>query len=260
MTAPQGPTPLHTPTEVRNFEDSLRSAFPNLTNIDSALLISSVTDYNPRMPSKDVLAWIEKQRKETSFEIKQVPLKDLQGWRFDEHQNLVHQSGKFFSIKGVSVETNYGQTSRWSQPIIVQPEVGILGILCKKMDGVLSFLMQAKAEPGNVNQIQLSPTVQATKSNYTQVHGGTLPPYLSYFLDSDGTRVIVDQLQSEQGARFFKKRNRNVILEVTNDKEIDILPHFCWLTLYQIKTLLRLDNVVNMDARTVLSCTQLFAD
>jgi oxidase EvaA len=36
----------------------------------------------------------------------------------------------------------------------------------------------------------------------------------------------------------------------------DIEPHedFCWLTLGQITDLLRRDNIVNMDARTVLSC------
>ena len=32
--------------------------------------------------------------------------------------------------------------------------------------------MQAKVEPGNINSIQLSPTLQATRSNYTKAHGG----------------------------------------------------------------------------------------
>ena len=43
------------------------------------------------------------------------------------------------------------------------------------------YLLQAKAEPGNINKIQISPTVQATKSNYTRVHGGKEIPYLRYF-------------------------------------------------------------------------------
>ena len=30
-----------------------------------------------------------------------------------------------------------------------------MGILCKKIDGVLYFLMQAKIEPGNINKQQL---------------------------------------------------------------------------------------------------------
>jgi oxidase EvaA len=112
--------------------------------------------------------------------------------------------------------------------------------------------MQAKMEPGNVNTLQLSPTVQATRSNYTQVHQGRQPHYLEYFIDRNKARILVDQLQSEQGARFLRKRNRNMVIEVTGD--IPVYDEFCWLTLGQIKQLLTVDNLVNMDARTVLSC------
>src|SRR5690349_14894378 len=68
------------------------------------------------------------------------------------------------------------------QPIINQPEVGILGILAKEFDGVPHFLMQAKVEPGNPRPLMLSPTVQATRSNYTQVHKGAQVKYLEYFV------------------------------------------------------------------------------
>jgi NDP-hexose 2,3-dehydratase len=33
--------------------------------------------------------------------------------------------------------------------------------------------------------VQLTPTVQATYSNYTQVHQGTRPRYVEYFLEPD---------------------------------------------------------------------------
>ena len=66
-------------------------------------------------------------------------------------------------------------------------------------------------EPGNVNLVQLSPTLQATKSNYTQVHRGKLPLYYEYFEGSPRGTVVVDQLQSEQGARYLNKRNRTVL-------------------------------------------------
>jgi len=76
----------------------------------------------------------------------------------------------------------------------------------KKINGILYFLMQAKIEPGNINAVQLSPTLQATKSNYTQVHKGNVPLYLSYFLEErKDVTILLDQLQSEQGARFLKK-------------------------------------------------------
>lgn len=233
---------------------------PQVDETGLDLIVSSLSEYNPDMPTAEFFKWRETLGQRTTFDVKKIPLAKVEGWYFDEHLNFRHRSGKFFSIEGIRVQTNHGYVHEWSQPIIQQPEVGILGILCQKRNGVLHFLMQAKIEPGNVNQIQLSPTIQATRSNYTQVHHGHRPPYLDYFVDLSGKRVIVDQLQSEQGARFLKKRNRNMIVEIPAGLNIDLLENYCWLTLGQIKKLMQHDNIVNMDARTVLSCTQLRFD
>ena len=207
--------------------------------------------------NKEFFAWFESRCKANSFEVKKLPLTDLKEWHFEQGTgNIVHKSGKFFRIEGIDVQTNFGLTSCWLQPIINQPEIGILGFLTKKINEVLHFLVQAKMEPGNVNMLQLSPTVQATRSNYTQVHGGKRPLYLDYFLDRSRSRFFVDQLQSEQGARFLRKRNRNMIIQVSDGESVENHEDFCWVTLGQLFELLKLDNIVNMDSRTVLSCIQ----
>ena len=97
---------------------------------------------------------------------------------------------------------------KWNKkvfPIISQPEIGILGFLTAVFDDTLHFLVQLKKEPGNPNGVQLSPTVQATKSNYSQVHGGKLPRFLEFFLPGTTKDIIFDQYQSEQGHRYYKK-------------------------------------------------------
>ncbi len=198
------------------------------------------------------MSWVKTQREAVKVNINLVSFAEMDKWRFNTvTDNLQHESGKFFSIQGLEIRTNYGNIGVWSQPIINQPEIGFLGIIAKKIDGVLHFLMQAKIEPGNINYVQLSPTLQATKSNYSKVHKGKTPLYLEYFNGEKKTTVLLDQLQSEQGARFLKKRNRNIIVEVYDD--IPIYDNFYWLTLGQIKQLMRFDNVINMDTRTVLS-------
>jgi len=207
------------------------------------------------MPLSDFFRWIEKRRDAVEVRIDHITFDEMQYWGFDpKTSNLVHDSGKFFSIQGIHVQTNWGKVPEWSQPIINQPEIGFLAIITKKFDGILHFLMQAKIEPGNINYVQLSPTLQATKSNYTKVHKGKTPLYLEYFNGDKkcNKKIILDQLQSEQGARFIKKRNRNIIIELMDD-DIEVYDDFCWLTLGQIKELLRHDNVVNMDSRTVIS-------
>lgn len=221
-------------------------------SMTTGLIESLLTTENPFNSTEEVVAWIERRNREVEVRVDEVPFADLKGWHFDDKTgNLVHDSGKFFSIVGIDVRTNTGCEQRWTQPIINQPEVGYLGVICKEFDGVLYFLLQAKIEPGNVNCVQLSPTLQATRSNYTQVHGGKKPAYLEYFQNAKPNQIILDQLQSEQGARFLRKRNRNIIIRV--DEDIEVGEDFRWLTLGQIKQLMAQDNTVNMDTRTVLS-------
>ena len=197
--------------------------------------------------------WFAELGAEMWMRVERVPLDALTGWRRDPLTgDIGHQSGRFFSVEGLDVAVPGAPIERWSQPIINQPEVGILGILAKEFDGVLHFLMQAKVEPGNCNGLQLSPTVQATRSNYTGVHGGKAIPYLEHFRGAPGHRVITDVRQSEQGSWFYRKRNRNMVVET--DEDVPVLPGFCWLTLGQLHALFQHDHLVNMDARTVLSC------
>ena len=216
-------------------------------------LKSALTLENPFLSVADFQDWLQEKKNKIKHNITPIPLVELENWSFQPLTgNLTHNSGQFFSIEGISVKTNWGFIPNWNQPIINQQEIGVLGIITKKIDGTLYFLMQAKIEPGNINVVQISPTLQATKSNYTQVHQGKSPAYLNYFFDKRAdVEILLDQLQSEQGARFLKKRNRNIIIEVTSN--IDVAENFCWLTLGQIKQLLTLDNVINMDARTVIS-------
>jgi oxidase EvaA len=202
--------------------------------------------------------WFAERRAAQLHEVTRIPFAQLRNWSFAQDTgNLVHDSGRFFSVAGLKTEVDDGPVRQWCQPIIVQPEIGLLGIAVREIDGVLHLLMQAKAEPGNPNGVQLSPTVQATKSNYTGVHRGRQVAYVEHFARAEPGRVVADVLQSEHGAWFYRKRNRNMIIEVGPDVEAG--EDFCWLTLGQVHEQLRIDHRVNMDARTVLSCLPFFS-
>ena len=203
----------------------------------------------------DALEWIKDIKHSVGVNIELTQLSKLKDWNYSKSSGRIeHVTGKFFSIDGidVSITTTDGEETSWSQPIINQPEIGYLGCIVKEYEGVLYFLVQAKIEPGNENVVQISPTLQATRSNYTKAHRGNAPKFLDYFNIKGKSKVLVDQLQSEQGARFLSKRNRNIIVEI--QEEIEPPDEFKWLTLGQIKKLAGYDNVVNMDLRTVISC------
>ncbi|WP_028477016.1 NDP-hexose 2,3-dehydratase family protein [Nocardia sp. CNY236] len=196
--------------------------------------------------------WFAARAHANDYLVELISLDKMDGWYADPRTgDVYHQSGRFFSVVGVHASTASRTPAAWSQPIIRQPEIGILGIIAKRMNGTVYLLMQAKMEPGNVNLLQLSPTVQATRSNFTRVHRGASVPYLEYFLQPHRGRPVFDSLQSEQGSWFLGKRNRNMIVEV--DDEVPVLADFCWLSVDQIADLTRVPNLVNMDARTVLS-------
>ncbi len=225
-----------------------------ITQKEIKFLKSVLSDSEVSFSIEQIVKWVKDIKSSITFEIDQIPLNELKQWKFTEnYEKLAHISGKFYSIDGIRVETNYGIKSSWEQPIINQPEIGFLGILTQMKNGILHFLLQAKIEPGNINLVQLSPTLQATKSNYSRVHKGSTPAYLEYFNGEKKVQVLVDQLQSEQGARFLKKRNRNIIVEIPEDERIEVLDNFIWVTLKQIKELMINNNLVNMDTRTVIS-------
>lgn len=217
-------------------------------------------DERAEPPLDDFYNWLDGRFERHNFDVQRIPLGELERWHtVADTGNIAHETGKFFTIEGLRVHTNAGPVSEWSQPIINQPEVGILGIIIKDFGGVLHCLMQCKMEPGNINILQMSPTVQATRSNYTRVHEGAEVRYLEYFTGHHkNSSRLVDVLQSEHGSWFYRKRNRNMIVEVT--EEIRVEEDFYWLTLAQVGHLLKTNNLVNMDARTVLSCLPLAPD
>ncbi|MDR2445319.1 MAG: NDP-hexose 2,3-dehydratase family protein [Spirochaetaceae bacterium] len=200
---------------------------------------------------EEISALIERRNSEIAFDIKTVPFSRLDNWIIDENGSLKHSSGKFFSVEGIEVEMDYRMPLRWTQPIVNQCEIGYLGIIATELNGVLHFLMQMKVEPGNINHVQVSPTLQATRSNFRQAHHGRKPFYLDYFENASPREIIVDQLQSESGSYFLRKRNRNIVIMV--DGGVKVHEDFCWMTAGQVKALMQLNNKVNMEARSVFS-------
>ncbi len=154
---------------------------------------------------QELLEWIEERNARLRVNIEQIDFSYDGFWYYDTQSGYIkNRNNSFFQLAGYQ-EIDENDHIIVEQPIILQNEIGYLGIICKVIDGCLNFLMQAKIEPGNVNTLQISPTLQATKSNFTRKHGGNTPGYLDYFINTSKYRILADQVQSEQGSRFYKK-------------------------------------------------------
>ena len=196
------------------------------------------------MINKKIFKWLNQQRKKQLLTIDIIDLLRLQKW-ISNKREIYHESKRFFKIVGIQINSNFYKKKIWYQPIIIQNEIGILGII--KNIKTNKYLLQAKVEPGNINKIQISPTVQATKSNYSRIHGGKTIPYLKYFKRKNKNF----SLQSEQAFRYFNKKNSNIISYVS--KKIDINKKFRWFSKKEIINLLKEKNLINMDTLSVFS-------
>ncbi|WP_370935360.1 NDP-hexose 2,3-dehydratase family protein [Amycolatopsis sp. cg13] len=218
---------------------------------DESIAVSAAVTDSAVTPNKDVDQWFAAHRARSDFSVTRIPFAEMDHWGFaGDAGALAHDSGRFFSVAGLRLEPDSGPA--WDQPILVQREIGILGLLVRDIDGVAHFLVQAKAEPGYTGGVRISPTVQATRSNFSGVHRGRSIPYLEHFLDAPPERVLVDSLQGERAAWFLRKRNRHLVVRV--DRDVPEHDGFRWLTLGQLRRLMKEDNAVSMEICSVLAC------
>jgi len=201
---------------------------------------------------EDVLQWLQDIKDNLSATVSEINLNEVKdGWGLNsETGTLEHNTGGFFKVIGVKTETNIRESGRgWNQPMVDQgTEASVVGLI--KKDNL--YLVEAKFEPGNYDRVLLSPTLQVTYDNLNKLHSGKKPLFAEYFDGEDIKGVIkFEHWYPEDGGRFYKKRVKNMLVE-TNDK-IEIPDNFIWLNMYQLKELLKLDNIMNPHLRSIIS-------
>ena len=119
---------------------------------------------------------------------------------------------------------------------------------------LLQFLLGAKAEPGNIGILQLSPSIQSTGSNIKRAHGGKHPPLLEVLTAERGVRIVYRAQHNEEGGRFWRKTNENIVAFLDDEGVIATdLSWFHWASLSQIKELALMDTVLNPFVKTILA-------
>lgn len=201
------------------------------------------------MKIKELNKWINNQKIKNKMSISKINIMDILNWKIDS-KKIYNKNKSFFSI--IPFKFTDSQKAVWFQPLIIQKEVGILGILKKRYRSLDYYLLQAKVEPGNINGIQLSPTVQATKSNYLRKHGGKKTNYLDFFIKKKNLNIVSNLKLSEQGSRYLDKSNKNILIDIKNTK-IKKIQNFIWVTKKNLNYLLNKKNLLNMDTISVLS-------
>jgi oxidase EvaA len=180
-----------------------------------------------------------------------VDIKKLDKWVYT-NESVMHVENKYFQVIPVEIEIGNREVVSWCQPMIKPMQEGLCAFLCKKINGILHFAVQAKLECGNHDIIEFAPTVQCLTGNYKNTSKGTLP-FLEYVLKVKKDLIFYDSLQSEEGGRFYREQNRNLMV-LADDTISDELPeNFIWMTLNQMSVFLRFNNFFNIQARSLIA-------
>lgn len=99
----------------------------------------------------------------------------------------------------------------------------------------------------------MAPTVQCLTGNYRRGFNEYTIPYIEYFVDAKQENIWYSAFQSEEGGRFFKEQNLNIIVEVGDEFPIEVQDNYCWMTLNQMLNFVSYNNYLNIAARSLLS-------
>ena len=226
----------------------------NLSWLRERLRLSLAVE--PDDPS-EILGWLEQRRKEIPFTAELIPLRDVAQWQQDESGNFYNVTGQFFRIEGVRVRSAPGlrEIAGWDQPIFTQTEGGILALICREVPGKgIEFLLQAKADPGNVGYLQFCPTIQSTWENIRGLQGAKRAQFAELLEPSENVRLIYKSKHNEEGSRFWQKSNENMILFVEDTSRLTISElTYRWASLSQIKQMVLRDNIIGPYVRTIIA-------
>ena len=139
------------------------------------------------------------------------------------------------------------EVTHWWQPLLISSERQEVVLLCSDFSGVAKFLVRPYSEPGFTGGPQFGPSVQT----------GSIG-------DKDDVRIVADLLiqhppiasvwQSDEGGRFFRSICRYSIVQVDHTRPLPVRhPHQAWLTLAELKALMRVPGTLTNELRNALS-------
>ena len=225
-------------------------------------IVESIKDWSEIESIASIEQWFIEQQEQCSMVLEDIPITECRGWSLNPKSGFVeHDSGEFFYVQGIRIKHSKSRevTEGWDQPMLTQVGYngGIVGVIRTKINEIPYYLVQAKAEPGNPDKVQISPALQATFSNIKKSHGGSNPLFHEYFEfpDQNNATVLFNQWMSEDGGRLHLKCNRGMIVEILSEAitSLEIPPSFKWLSLFQIKHLIKNSSWVNPHVRGIIS-------
>jgi oxidase EvaA len=205
----------------------------------------------------EILSWLTEFKTTYEIAVERMPLNQLRHWVQTRHE-IRHETGRYFSVMAVSVKAESREVVSWTQPLLKHTGHGLIGFLVQNLHGTLHVLVRASIEPGNLDTLDMGPTVacSALQEDGPQTDAVL---FLDVFLNAAPKYIHYSAVQSEEGGRFYHFQNRYMIVEIPPEPPLDAPDGFIWMTLAQIWALVR-HGYFNIEARSLLACLPLCED
>ncbi len=186
--------------------------------------------------------WIEERRAASNMSSAELPLHEAGPWMVicDEEGRPLRvgrADGRFFSIVASLIANAGREVQQWTQLFLKEAtKPGEEGVVVLVTDGAGNYLIQAKADAGNDTEgcILLAPTLQSSRSNLEQAHGGTKPPRAELL---EGVKLSWTLLRAD-GARFWQKRNMFASVVIDPDR-VELSANERWFSDEELSEALR---------------------
>jgi len=225
----------------------------NSNSFEYNLLRSTISSEYSLHSFTEILNWFTALKSQYELKIQPISLFKIKDWVISEN-SIHHINNKYFQIIPTAIEISNREVSKWSQPLIQPMQNGICAFIIKEINGIYHFLVQAKLECGNFDILEMAPTVQCITDSYEYSHE---VPFLDCILNVSQEQIKHDSLQSEEGGRFFREQNRNLLIVVNDDFQIEVPDNFIWITISQLSVFLKFNNFLNIQARSLFSLINL---
>ena len=180
-------------------------------------------------------------------EYRLLPLHQLEGWQMDETGIFPTGEGGFHVIY-CQIEIEGREVSHWTQPMIEAEGISTFALVSCDISGVRHFLVQALAEPGCMDGIELGPSIQMDVAMPHRVNKG-----MERLLTSPRAQIWCDVLLSEEGGRFYHEQNRNLLIHTTREEIGDLPEGYFLLDYMTLNRMCQINNCLNIQLRNLLS-------
>lgn len=185
--------------------------------------------------------WLAAQRAGSTMTVEVVPLAQTRGWGMTG-ETFCRPDGKFFRLVGLRVSVpkeGQREVPSWDQPLLEEVG-GEHAVVLIRARGDERYLLSAKPEPGNdrLGGVLLAATLQASRANLEQAHGGSRPPRAALL---DGKEIAWTRLPMD-GGRYYRKEVAYAVV-VVDPADVVLAANERWFLLHELRDAVRAGEV-----------------